>query len=220
MNKRLEGQMDLINSLKEENKNLQQRIEVLEKDSAIAFKEIEETQRIAHSTDQYQRRNNIEISGIPLECDEDLKEVVIGLCNSILKEPGKPTDDTDCDIGDYDIEACHRLKSVNKDGIQNTIVRFVNRNVCDVLHDNKKRIKDVKMEQLGDTVKNIYINENLCRYYNDIGAKCRRLKKKGKILDTWTFKGLVKIKLNDNSIKVIIHHNDLERLFPNFVYFN
>ena len=116
--------------------------------------------------------------------------------------------------------ALNSLKTFNKDGIKNTIVRFVNRRVRDDLHDNKKKIKTIKMEELGDSVENIYVNENLSRYYNDIGAKCRRLRKKGNIMDTWTFKGMVKIKMNDGSIKNIFHHNDLDRLFPKFVYFD
>ena len=66
---------------------------------------------------------------------------------------------------------------------------------------------------------NIFVNENLCKQYKDIAAKCRRLKRKNMINATWSFNGIVKIKLNDNSIKVISHPNVLDRMFPNVVYF-
>ena len=75
------------------------------------------------------------------------------------------------------------------------------------------------MEDFGDSVKNIYINENLSKYNKSLSAKCRRLKKKHKINDTWVSNGLVRIKLMDNSIKIISHQNDLDLLFQNFVYF-
>ena len=84
---------------------------------------------------------------------------------------------------------------------------------------NKKSVKDVVNEALGDEVKNIYFNDNLNKYYKELSAKCRRLKKKRKISDTWTTNGTVRIKLKDNSMKVITHQHDLDKLFPGFVYF-
>ena len=76
------------------------------------------------------------------------------------------------------------------------------------------------MEELGNSVRNIYINDNLNKYYKELAAKCRRLRKNKKIKDTWTYNGIVTIKLNDDSIRYITHKNDLDRLFPNFSYFH
>ena len=59
--------------------------------------------------------------------------------------------------------------------------------------------------ECGDEVKNIYFNENLNGYYNQLEAKSRRLKKIRKISDTWITNGTVRIKLKDNSIRVITH---------------
>ena len=199
--------------------SLQNRIHTLEKDVVILSKELEATTRTANSNDQYLRRNNIEISGIPHELDDNLEEACIALINSINKEPGKPADDIDDDIGEYDIEACHRFRTKNVDGTKNTIIRFTNRKICGSVLKNKKRIKDIKNEDFGNTVKNIYVNENYSQYFKQLSAKCRRLKKDGKIKDTWTSYGLVKIKLLNNTIRVISHQNDLDKLFPNFIYF-
>ena len=214
-----ESQRKTIDELKEYIKDNNIKIAVLEKDMHYTSKQLEETQRLAYSTDQYLRSMNVEISGIPHELDEDLEDVVIGLVNQLCKEPGKPHDDTELDIGRFDIQACHRLKSKNKDGVQNTIVRFINRKVCENLHSNKSKLKTFKSKELGFSVTNIFINENLNKYIKELSAKCRRLKKKGLINDTWVSKGIVKIKSNDNSIRSITHQNDLEKLFPNFVYF-
>ena len=75
------------------------------------------------------------------------------------------------------------------------------------------------MAELQGAVKNIYINENLCPYYKELSAKGRRLVKKDMIQDTWVRNGTVKIKLKNNKIKTITHQNDLDKIFPNFVYF-
>ena len=119
----------------------------------------------------------------------------------------------------YEIQGCHRLRSTNKVGVKNTIIRFTNRRFCEDIMLNKSKIKDLKMDNLGESVKSIYINDNLCSYYKDLGAKCRRLKKKRKISETWYTNVIVRIKLKDNSIKVITHQHDLDAFFPNFVYF-
>ena len=179
--RQFESQKILIDELQLTNKQLNEKVVVLEKDSSIAFKEIEDTQRLAYQTDQYQRRMNVEISGIPHDCDDQLEEVVIDLVNRMRKEPGDYYEDDEYDIGEFDIQGCHRLQSKNKEGVKNTIVRFNNRKICDEIHDYKKNVKDVKSDKLGKRVKNSYFNDNLSKYNKDFAAKCRRLKKNKQI---------------------------------------
>ena len=104
--------------------NLQNRIIILEKQQ---FK-----------SEQYNRCNNAEISGISNEVsDQNLKEIVIGICK-----------DYKIEVNSLDIEGCHRLplgrnaistnKSVN--------VKFVNRKHSEaILHRKKDIIKKNKM---------------------------------------------------------------------------
>ena len=74
--------------------------------------------RCSNKLEQYGRRNNIIISGIPDSVKtEDLKESVTEILSDI-----------DVKVTTNDIEACHRVgKSDNKIGSTKTIVRFVNR---------------------------------------------------------------------------------------------
>ena len=67
---------------------------------------------------QYIRRNNIEICGMPTNIpDHELEQKVISLAAAI-----------DVKIKKSDIEACHRLHDKNNDnGPKKTIVRFTNR---------------------------------------------------------------------------------------------
>ena len=87
------------------NQNLQNRIINLEKQQS--------------KSEQYNRRNNVEISGISNEVsNQNPEKTVIGIC----KDPGS-------DVNSLDIEGCHRLPlgrnatNTNK----RVIVKFVNR---------------------------------------------------------------------------------------------
>ena len=219
LNDQHEKYSKLIKKLQADNNILEKRVSTLEKDIVVAFKDLETTKRATFANDQYQRRNNVEFSGIPESIvGDNLEEVCIDLINNICSEPGVPSD-TESLIGKFDIEACHRIHSKDKNNVKNTIIRFINRTVCEDILSNKKKIKEVKMDILGSEVNNIYVNENLCSYYKDLSAKCRRLKKRKKITDTWIKNGIVRIKLLNDNIKIITHQSDLDFYFPDFVYF-
>ena len=87
--------------------------------------------------EQYGRRNNIIISGIPDSVNtEDLEESV----TEILR-------DIDVNVTTNDIEACHRVgKRDNKIGSTKTIVRFVNRKNAKQALYNKKNFPESKYE--------------------------------------------------------------------------
>ena len=209
-----------ILQLLNENNVLKERVETLENDLIIAFTDIEENKRATFSNDQYQRRNNLEISGIPDSFEgEELEKVCINLVNTICCTAQGEDFDYENAIGPGDIEGCHRLNSKNKNSVKNTIIRFVNRKVCDDAMSNKSRLKDAKIEELGSAIKNIYFNENLCTYYKDLAARCRRLRKSREIDETWTKNGIVRIKMKNGRIRSITHQADLDNMFPRFVYF-
>ena len=100
------------------NSRLEERIINLEKNQAKG--------------EQYSRRNNVELSGIPNSiCDEDLENTVINIC----KESG-------INVDARDIEGYHRLPlSRNSRGDnKRVIVKFVNRKYAEALLKDKKRI--------------------------------------------------------------------------------
>ena len=75
---------------------------------------------------QYNRRNNIEINGIPDSItNESLENKVIEALAII-----------DVKVTESDIEACHRLPS--KTSPRPTIIKFVNRKNCEKILRNKK----------------------------------------------------------------------------------
>ena len=93
----------IIEALREENIKLQMKCKNLE---AKLF----ELQKASNKQDQYSRRNNLKIHGIPAEVkDDQLEEKVIDIFSQLSISLSKS-----------DIEDCHQL------GKSNTIVRFVN----------------------------------------------------------------------------------------------
>ena len=99
----------IIKNLQVENKRLRKIVNVLEN-------KILTLQSEHNSLEQYGRRNNIEITGIPDSVpDQNLEEKVVDILNEIT-----------VNVSPKDIEACHRV-GVSKNSSKKTIVPFVNR---------------------------------------------------------------------------------------------
>ena len=99
----------IIKNLQVENERLRKKVNVLE-NKVLTL----ESER--NLLEQYRRRNNIEITGIPDNVsDQVLEEKVVDILNEISD-----------DVSPKDIEACHRV-GVSKNNSKKTIVRFINR---------------------------------------------------------------------------------------------
>ena len=172
------------------NSRLEERIINLEKNQAKG--------------EQYSRRNNVELSGIPNSiCDEDLENTVINIC----KESG-------IDVNARDIEGCHRLPlSRNSRGHdKRVIVKFVNRKYAEAMLKDKKRISGKNFEHLNVTNK-VFVSVFLCRYYTYILGKCEDLERQGKVHHVFCLGVIVCIKLSENGSLVKTYHiSDI----PNF----
>ena len=104
----------IIDALKEENFRLQQKVQHLE--NKLSDIEIAE-----NKLEQYTRRNNIEIQGIPSTVHDNLLEdKVIDIFSQL-----------NITISKSDIEDCHRLGKANP---KNTIVRFCQVCYCDLFY--------------------------------------------------------------------------------------
>ena len=98
-----------IKNLQDENKRLKTEGNVLENE--IINLEIPNS-----NVDQYSRRNNVEIPGIPESvCESQLEENVVDILKAIY-----------VNITSNEIEACHRLGKKK----ENVIVQFINRKYC------------------------------------------------------------------------------------------
>ena len=134
----------IIAALRDDNKILQVKVEILEKKLA-------ESEKSFNRLDQYNRRKNLEIQSIPSTInDEVLEDKVIQICEclNIL-------------LAKSDTEDCHRLGKSNP---QNTIVRSVNRKSCYAALSKKLELQHIDNIKLGFPEANLFFNENLTSY--------------------------------------------------------
>ena len=205
---------DIIEHLLKENQGLKSEIQLLKEELSSKSDELCEIERDVIDLQQYIRRNNIEICGIPDDInDKDLEKKVLEIADIIGIK-----------VESDDVEACHRLKAKKKEkGPKKTIVRFVNRKFCDRFHRNKKKLHDRNNTSVQDKLREIgfrdkiYVNCNLCPYNKFLWGKCKKLYDERLIARFWVFNGslYVAVDENDHGLKVD-HLNTLKLEFPGY----
>ena len=161
------------------NENLQNRIINLEKQQS--------------KSEQYNRRNNVEIPGISNEVsDQNLEETVIRI-----------SEDSGIDVNSLDIEGCHRLllgrnaTNTNK----RVIVKFVNRKHSEAMLQHKKDI--IKKSK-------VFVSHSLCPYYRYLWGKCKELQRKGRVNHVFCLGAVVTIRITENSPEIkVLQEKDL-----------
>ncbi len=156
--------------------------------------------------EQYPRRNNIVISGIPDDVSHrDLKNEVFDILAAIgLNE-----------LTENDISACHRLpKSRRSRWPAKTIIRFVNRDNVDFCLRNRNRLKERAVRNKLDGM-NLRFYENLCKSNSLILRMCKWLEENEHIHGHFLRNGYVKIIVTegDNPVKMT-HPQVLRDRFP------
>ena len=156
----------IITALRDDNKMLQINVEILEKKLA-------ESEKSFNRLDQYNRRNNLEIQGIPSTADDEVLENKVIQIFECLNIP----------LAKSDIEDCHRLGKSNP---KNTIVRFVNRKSSYAALSKKLDLRLIDKVNLGFPEATLFFNENLTPHNPKLAWKCRELKRAGKIHSAWS----------------------------------
>ena len=131
----------IIDAPKEENLKIQNKIKKLEE-------QLLEINQKSNHLDQYNRRNNLEIQGIPANItDDELERKVIDVFSCLCIE-----------VKGSDIEDSHRFGYAN---LKNTIVRFVDRKFCYQVLDKKMELHELDSKSLRfNAVKSLYFSEN------------------------------------------------------------
>ena len=203
---------DILTNMANNVQSIFETVDELRETIRVKEKEIYDLRAELAQLQQYNRRNNIEIAGIPNNIkDESLEKKVIELCK-----------DLGVVVEDRDIEAVHRLPSNRDSNLpKRTIVRFVNRKNCERLLRKRKSLKSHNFRKIGLHQNRIYINENLCPYFYRIWKKTRLLHKHNMIMRFWTFNGIPHIKMTADSDPIQIYNEYLlHEVFPDFDFEN
>ena len=104
---------DNVESLVSTNERLNIELTIVKNVDNVLKNRIVNLEKELSKNEQYGRRNNVEISGIPNQIsDQDLKENIVKICK-----------DSDINISLMDIEGCHRLPLGRN--TTNTTKRFI-----------------------------------------------------------------------------------------------
>ena len=155
------------------------------------------------------RRECLEISDILVLLEIALL-TTLGLEDTVLKLFGK----VNVHIDPWNIEDCNRLKSRNN-APQKVIIKLSNRKDIYPVLKAKSSFKTADVtEHVTSPSTPIFLNQSLCSYYKFLWSKCKKLWL-NKVIETfWVSKGSCRIRLVDNSVKIITHIGDLKNLFP------
>lgn len=214
-----------IKDLKENLENTKTELNSLKKfEDSINSAELEELE-------QYSRRNNVRISGIPEQPGEITDEIVVSLCNEAMKMTPP--------IEVAEIDRSHRVGKQSNKSIRPILVKFVSYRTKARVVKMKKTLKNVRplpsawckedafpaldvvngadepeSGSVNSTVPvkdRIYINDDLTKSRANIAKECRKALNSDNIQETWTHDGKVFIKNSKDELINIKTLHDLEK---------
>ena len=181
----LKNENDMLKDLNKTIVNNGSRLEKLEREQNLHF--------------QYQRRDTVEITGIPQNVHQDnLEDEVIKIFDAMeVKVNGNQ-------LSKIQIHACHRIGKKNV-----VIVKVVNRKFATKALYSGSKLKDVNM--YGNS--KIYVNNSFCREFQFFNFLIRKASK-AKIINRYKIKhGVMFVQqVIDGDFHKISHKNDLIKL--------
>ena len=204
----LEIKDTIIQNLLDENKQLKDRVKALEDQADEHDEQLIEIEKHSHGLEQYTRRNNLEINGIPNDIsDENLEMKCIEVLHAV-----------DISVDTSEIEACHRLPPRKNDKTKTVLLKFTNRKFVDnaCSKDTRNKLKTCNKVDLGlDENTEVFFNENLSPYFQQLSWMCRVLKRKKRIFGSWFRDGKLFYRESDNSKpKRVMHWVEIKKKFP------
>ena len=147
---------------------------------------------------QYTRRNALRITNPawPESQDENTDELVLKLAQ-----------DLGVDIQPWEISRSHRVGVPRRGKTRTVLVKFIGYRPRERLYKARWDLKDI------DSLKNVYINEDLTKATSELAYKARMLKKDGKISSTFTSDGKVFVKkFSASKLEIVKNQNHLDHI--------
>lgn len=192
--------------VKKENEELVQKNNVLESKVYDLEQRVRNLEFDHDTLEQYTRKFNVEVHGIP-ECEgENLADIIIKIGQKIS-----------VDITSQDIDIVHRLRKKTPT-TKPIIVRFTSYRKKREFYQARFNLKTTKISEIIASVQHeveakIYINENLTQRRQELLAKARKMRKAKKLVRVWTADGKLFVRKTEESRPVRISEDwDLENL--------
>lgn len=206
----LKGDYDQLLKVNERQKD---EIRLLKAQSTeLVDNSIKEAEKL-DAVEQYGRRQNLEIMGVPFNANEDTNQIAISVAKLV-----------DVDLSPDQISTSHRLPTPTRRKYSNAndesqkppqppaiIVRFVNRDIRNRIYTNRKKARLADFAQFPvEGTQAVYINENLTRQRKKLFWKTKQQAKTCGYKFYWTINGNIFIRQDEDSPSIQIKsENDL-----------
>lgn len=186
---------------------IQERVVLLEDDSAIKDREIANLNNRVAQLEQYSRNTSFEIREFNEEPNESIEDIVINVAKALNVQ-----------IDSIDIQAAHRIPTMQKK-INPIIVQLNNRKKRDAIVVSKKilvlgannSVEAVSAVKTGN--KRIYVGESVSQYYKDLLWKAKQWNSANDFKYAWFKKNCVMVRKGDGTkIFKIYNEGDLLKI--------
>ena len=184
---------NVTRALQKENESLKQENISLKKEVTHLKMQVGKVELAADSNEQYSRRNNLRISGIPITEGENTDEKVLKLSNEV-----------GANLELSDIDRSHRVGPM-KDGKRAIIVKFTSYRARQQLYGVRRNLRK------SERYKNTYINEDITAYRSKILFSARNLVRSGKLKAAYSGDGKIFLRDNNDMKYHITSESDLEQ---------
>ena len=151
-------------------------------------------------TNQYNRRPNLIIDGIP---DKVPQRNLEGVCLDLIQKLGI------FNVSCFEVEGCHRLRKGVNDSCAPTIIRFTNRKIPELC--KKYRWKLSKLRYNGW---DLSFREDLCEANKTVFTECEKMMNDGQLSRVYTHNGFVKVvRFEGERPRKLSHMEDISSLF-------
>lgn len=213
-------QKDEINNLKQSHDSLSSeyvnlkalndlqtnKLKTLQSNSADLEKKSNSEAIKLDAIDQYSRRQNLEIHGVPIIENEDVIDIVCKISKLVGVKVEKK-----------DISTAHRMPPKRRAKVVDPpaiIARFINRNLRNEIYNRRvvaKHVTDNDFPVQG--MKKLFINENLTQARKWLLWRTKQTAKARDFTFIWTMNGKIYVRKDDESVSIIIQcENDLDKL--------
>ncbi len=187
--------LEVSNSVKAEIRCLHDKLAEKDREILHLRSSVQSLNVKVDALEQYSRRNNVRISGIPESENENTDKIVQSIASSLGVEA--------------DIDISHRIGPINSSPsspARPIIVRLKSRRSKVALMSAKKNLKTAKLPEISknwpvvssgrhnNTPPRIFINEDLTKQRAAVAALARDLKRRKQVDDTWVRDGNIFIK--------------------------
>ena len=156
---------------------------------------IEKETILRNELEQYGRRDNLEIHGIPVSPNENTNELIKEVAQKLNVR-----------LLDSDISSSHRIPAMNRK-YPAIIVKFSNKDKRNIIFRNRRNLHGKKNYSISG-VTTIYINENLTQRKRNLFARSYKRKVEENYQYIWTNNGQIYLRKTKSDPKIEINNEE------------